>query len=145
METRSTADPQGDQPHRYNPPALGGWARALGFSSVVTAPPGHSLVFVSGQLATNDEAGFAQQVAEAFESLRVALDAVGASPQTVLRITCLVVDHDSDRLGIVSDARRQFFGGHGPASTLIPVPRLAGDRSLFEVDAIALTDRTEHE
>lgn len=124
---------------RLSPPDLFD-STSLGFSPVVIVPPDCSLVFVSGQLANDQDADFQHQVDDAFENLRVALDAAGAAPQTVVRISCLVVDHSTDRRGIVSRARRRFFDGEGPASTIIPVPRLAEPTALFEVDAIAMVD-----
>lgn len=127
------------RPVRLSPPNLFDTS-PFGFSPVVVAPPGCSFVFVSGQLANDHDADFERQVDGAFENLRLALEAAGAAPHTVLRISCLVVDHDPDRLGIVSRARQRFFSGAGPASTLIPVPRLAGPDALFEVDAIAMVD-----
>lgn len=127
------------RPVRLSPPDLFDSSR-FGFSHVAIAPPGSSLVFVSGQLASNHDADFTHQVDDAFENLRVALKASGATPQTVLRISCLVVGHDPDRRAIVSHARRRFFSGQGPASTIIPVPRLAEPTALFEVDAIAMVE-----
>jgi enamine deaminase RidA (YjgF/YER057c/UK114 family) len=110
----------------------------FGFSPIVVSPPGASLVFVSGQLASNQNGNFEHQVDQAFHALQAALDAAGATPQTVLRITCLVVDHDPERRTVVSNARLRFFQGQGPASTIIPVPRLAEETALFEIDAIAM-------
>lgn len=127
------------RPVRPSPAELFDSAR-FGFAPVVIAPPGCSLVFVSGQLANDQGADFEHQVDEAFENLRSALTAAGAAPRTVLRISCLVVDHDADRREVVSRARRRFFEGEWPASTIMPVPRLAGDTALFEVDAVAMVD-----
>ncbi|MDJ0942480.1 MAG: RidA family protein [Kiloniellales bacterium] len=113
-----------------------------GYAQVVTAPADARLVFVSGQLGDRPDGRraptFGAQVAWSFENLEHALRAAGASRRSVLQITILVVDHDSGRLQVVSEARRQFFGEHRPASTLIPVPRLACDWMLFEINAIAL-------
>lgn len=112
-------------------------SRPLGFSPVVIAPAGGRLVFVSGQLARDQRAGFEQQVDEAFDALEAALAAAGAGWGDVLKITCLVVGHDTERRDVVSRARRRRFGDSGPASTIVPVPRLAGETALFEVDAVA--------
>lgn len=62
----------------------------FGFSPIVVSPPGASLVFVTGQLANNQNESFEHQVDQ------------------------------------------------GPASTIIPVPRLAEESALFEIDAIAM-------
>lgn len=114
----------------------------LGFSSVVIVPPGASTVYIAGKLASNQEAGFATQVAESFDSLRRSLEAAGASMETVTKITCLIVDADSDRIEAVTAARLEHFGDHRPVSTIIPVPRLVSETALFEIDAIAVTEQS---
>ena len=49
-----------------------------------------------------------------------------------------VVDHNEEKLGLISAKRKSFWSNHKPASTLIPVPRLASDEMLFEIDAVAV-------
>ena len=89
----------------------------------------------AGQLA----AGFDAQVRQAFANLRTALHAAGAAPRDVARLTVLVVDHSPERLGTLGTALRDCWAGAPlPACTLIPVPRLALDGMLFEVDATAV-------
>lgn len=112
----------------------------LGFCSTVVTPAGARTVYVAGKLADDHNADFESQVAQSFENLRVALDAGGASLATVVKITCLIVDADSERIGVVSQARRDHFGTNRPTSTIIPVPRLVGENALFEIDAIAVAD-----
>ncbi len=112
----------------------------LGFCSTVVAPAGARTVYIAGKLADDQDADFELQVAQSFENLRVALEAGGASLATVVKITCLIVDADSERIGVVSQARRDHFGTNRPTSTIIPVPRLAGENALFEIDAIAVAD-----
>lgn len=124
-------------PARILPPELSD-SSGFGFSPVVIARPGGSLIFVSGQLADDQQADFTHQLDEAFDNPRLALAAAGATPQSVLRICCLVVDSDPDRRAVVSRARQHVSRGGLPVSTIIPVPRLAGPTALFEIDAIAL-------
>ncbi len=112
----------------------------LGFCSTVVTPAGARTVYVAGKLADDHNADFELQVAQSFENLRVALEAGGASLATVVKITCLIVDADSERIGVVSQARRDHFGTNRPTSTIIPVPRLVGENALFEIDAIAIAD-----
>lgn len=84
----------------------------LGFCSSVVTPAGARTVYIAGKLADDHDhdADFDSQVAQSFENLRVALEAGGASLATVVKITCLIVDADSERIGVVSQARCDHFG-----------------------------------
>ena len=67
-----------------------------------------------------------------------ALAAAGAGPRDVVKLTVLVVEHSHARLAIFGEELAAAFGGdHRPACTLIPVPRLALDGMLFEIEAMA--------
>ncbi|MGO4774984.1 RidA family protein, partial [Lysobacter sp. 2RAB21] len=56
----------------------------------------------------------------------------------VVKLTVLVVDHSHERLHVFGEELAAAFGAdHRPACTLIPVPRLALDGMLFEIEAIA--------
>ena len=77
---------------------------------------------------------------QAYANLRTVLEAVGARPNQVTKITTFVVDYDQSMLGIMTRELRATFGDALPAQSLVPVPRLALDGMLFEVEAIALLD-----
>src|SRR3989344_2471411 len=63
----------------------------------------------------------------------------GASVQDVAKLTVLVVDHTEQRLALFSQAVRSLWpDGAAPACTLIPVPRLALDGMLIEIEATAV-------
>ena len=47
-----------------------------------------------------------------------------------------VVDHDMSKLGVLTENVMAMFGDRLPAQTLVPVPKLAIDPMLFEVEAI---------
>ncbi|MDJ0894102.1 MAG: RidA family protein [Alphaproteobacteria bacterium] len=117
-------------------------SRPLGYSQAAVAVAAEKLVFISGQLGGLPDGtivdGFEAQVRQSFANLGHALAAAGLSAADVVKITLLVVDHDAERLRVIAEARRGFFGANLPASTLIPVPRLAGEAMLFEVDAVAV-------
>jgi enamine deaminase RidA (YjgF/YER057c/UK114 family) len=51
-----------------------------------------------------------------------------------------VVDHDMAKLEVLTRAVKETFGEALPAQTLIPVPRLAIDPMLFEVEAVVVLD-----
>jgi enamine deaminase RidA (YjgF/YER057c/UK114 family) len=62
----------------------------------------------------------------------------GASPSDVVKLTVLIVDHSEARLHTFGAELAAAFGSeHRPTCTLIPVPRLALDGMLFEIEALA--------
>ncbi len=113
-----------------------------GYSQITVVPPGATLVYVAGQLGEDEKGNFsldfAAQLKQAFANLRTALAAVGATPEQVVKITILSVNHDAEKQRLISLERRAMWPDERkPASTLIPVPRLAVEGLLFEIDAIA--------
>ena len=85
---------------------------------------------------------FATQVKQTYTNLRAALDGIGATPDQVAKLTVFVVDHDMSKLEILTRNVIEVFGNKLPAQTLVPVPKLAVDPMLFEVEAIVML--TEH-
>jgi enamine deaminase RidA (YjgF/YER057c/UK114 family) len=115
-----------------------------GYSHAVVADGGTKIAFIAGQ-GGEDRTGalspqFNDQVRQAYTNLRLALDAIGAKPNQVAKITTHVVDYDQSLLGVMTQCVKEMFGNTLPAQTLVPVPRLALDGMLFEVDAIAMLD-----
>jgi enamine deaminase RidA (YjgF/YER057c/UK114 family) len=113
-----------------------------GYSTAVITPPGARVAYISGQ-GGQDSTGalspdFAVQVRQAYANLRTALDALGARPDQVAKLTVFVVDHDMAKLGVLTQAVKEMFGAALPAQTLIPVPKLAIDPMLFEVEAVVI-------
>ncbi len=131
-----------NQPIQHiNPSALDNPSH-YGFTHVVVVPPNKTLVFISGQ-GGRDEQGnlgdFEAQLKQAFAHLRTALAAAGTTPDQVVKITILSVDHDAGKQALISAERNAMWPSDiKPASTLIPVPRLAGEDMLFEIDALAM-------
>ena len=112
-----------------------------GFTQVVVVPSGSELAYIAGQGGADENGNygsFEEQIERAFASLQTALSAAGATPKDVVKITILSVEHNEEKLKLISAKRRSFWANHKPASTLIPVPRLASDGMLFEIDAIAV-------
>ena len=72
------------------------------------------------------------------EANRSALRALGAKPAHVAKLTVFVVDHDMSKLDVLTKNVKEMFGDRLPAQTLIPVPRLAIDPMLFEVEAVVM-------
>ncbi|MBE9068179.1 RidA family protein [Leptolyngbya cf. ectocarpi LEGE 11479] len=117
---------------------------AYGFAQTGIVPGGTILVYIAGQGSGTTGPGntypdsFSEQMEQAFRNLKKALTAVGAIPDDVVKITILSVDHTDEKLQLISAARRAFWPNKKPASTLIPVPRLASTGMLFEIDAVAV-------
>jgi enamine deaminase RidA (YjgF/YER057c/UK114 family) len=115
-----------------------------GYSTAVIMPREGRVAYISGQ-GGQDGTGalspdFAAQVKQGYANLRAALDALGARTDQVAKLTVFVVDHDMSKLGVLTKSVKEMFGEALPAQTLIPVPKLAVDGMLFEVEAVALLD-----
>lgn len=115
-----------------------------GYSTAVIIPASGRLAFISGQ-GGQDQIGtlppdFATQVEQAYANLAAVIDALGARLDQVVKLTVFVVDHDMSKLGVLTENVTRVFGTRLPAQTLVPVPKLAIDRMLFEVDAVVLLD-----
>ncbi len=115
-----------------------------GFSHVATVPEGMSLVFVAGQGGEMDKEGtlgedFREQVQQVLLNIKLALQPQGLSLKDVVKVTTLVVDHDLEKLGIIADEfKKAWPEANFPVNTLIPVPRLALEGMLIEIDAVAV-------
>ncbi|AEG51862.1 enamine deaminase RidA (YjgF/YER057c/UK114 family) [Ensifer sp. SEMIA 135] len=115
-----------------------------GYSTAVIVPREGRVAYISGQ-GGQDSSGalspdFAVQVQQAYANLRTALDALGARPDQVAKLTVFVVDHDMSKLEVLTRNVKEMFGAALPAQTLIPVPKLAIDPMLFEVDAVVMLE-----
>ena len=115
-----------------------------GYSTAVIVPHQTRLAYISGQ-GGQDATGalspdFAVQVKQAYANLRAALDGLGARPDQVAKLTIFVVDHDMGKLEVLTRAVKDMFGDTLPAQTLVPVPKLAIDPMLFEVEAVVMLD-----
>lgn len=115
-----------------------------GYSTAVIVPGGARVAYISGQGGQNSTGGlspdFAVQVEQAYANLRTAIEALGAKPDRVAKLTVFVVDHDMSKLEVLTKNVKAMFGEALPAQTLIPVPKLAIDPMLFEVEAVVVLD-----
>jgi len=115
-------------------------ASAFGFSqAVVTQGRGH-YIHISGQFAGDTEGNLVGDTMEAqmkqtFVNLKRVIEASGGKPENVIYVRVLIVDHEDRYLGPLMEEEAKLFGNNLPASTLIPVPRLALEGMLFEIEA----------
>ena len=93
------------------------------------------IVPVDADAAVVGEGDVVAQAQQVFAIMRRVLDAAGAAPADVAKVTVFLVDVD-DRPRI-NPVRQEFFGAARPASTLVEVSRLAVPGALLEVEAVA--------
>ncbi|MBI6924329.1 MULTISPECIES: RidA family protein [Pseudomonas] len=113
-----------------------------GYSHVAEIVSGSRLLFIAGQGGEQASGTlspvFADQARQAIANLALALSSKGAGLEHVCKLTLLIVDHSEARLKQWVDAVNHAWGqATKPTCTLIPVPRLALDGMLVEVDAVA--------
>tara|TARA_B100001057_G_scaffold134445_1_gene133916 strand:- start:1499 stop:1933 length:435 start_codon:yes stop_codon:yes gene_type:complete len=126
----------------YNPEKLFN-PTPFGFCHTVKTSANGEFVFISGQsggegLEHELVEDFRRQVQVVLSNLDIALKAHEMDFSDVVKITVLIVEHDSDKLHIWSEEMlKRWSEERLPASTLIPVPRLALHDMLIEVDAVA--------
>ncbi|MBL4740624.1 MAG: RidA family protein [Sneathiella sp.] len=113
-----------------------------GYSHAIVAKGGSAIAYLAGQGGENKtgelSTEFGDQVRQAYANLNFSLIAVGAKPDQVTKLTTYVVGYNQSMLEVMTAELIALFGSHLPAQTLVPVPRLALDGMLFEVDAVAV-------
>jgi reactive intermediate/imine deaminase len=110
------------------------------FTHVVTAG---GFVFVSGCVAI-DAGGqlvggtdVVAQTRQVHENMKACLAAAGASFADICKVTVFVKDvADREKINTV---RKEYFGAHRPASTLVEVSDFVRPGILVEIEAIAVT------
>ncbi|MBO6184805.1 MAG: RidA family protein [Chryseobacterium sp.] len=113
------------------------------FSHSTTTSGKGNYVFISGQsggegLEHKLSKDFRTQVKAALQNLNTVLKASDLTIDDVLKITILIVDHNEEKLKIWTEEMQKIWKNNKfPASTLIPVPKLALKGMLIEVDAVA--------
>lgn len=115
-----------------------------GFSHMVTVPEGYKLIFVAGQGGEENIEGklssdFRRQLAFSLKNIKDALATENLNMNNVVKLTTLVVDHDEEKLNIIVEEFNKVWPEKNfPINTLIPVPKLAIDGMLIEIEALAV-------
>jgi enamine deaminase RidA (YjgF/YER057c/UK114 family) len=122
-----------------NPAAI---AKPGGYTHVVEVTGPGRVVYIAGQLGlkpNGDIAGdFRAQCVQAFENLKAALAAVGATFDDVVKLNNYLIDIPKN-LGIYREVRDKYVNtAQPPASTTIGIPALARPDALYEVEAVVL-------
>jgi enamine deaminase RidA (YjgF/YER057c/UK114 family) len=100
------------------------------------------MLFISGQVARPFEGGKTlvgdneyEQAKHIFTRIKRICEGAGGSLEDVVKLTIFMVDIKNNTE--VWRARREFFSGDFPASTLVEVRSLAGAKTLVEIEAVA--------
>ena len=122
-----------------NPPAI---AKPGGYSHVVEITGPGRIVYIAGQLGLKPDGSiagdFRAQAMQAFENLKSALAAVGATFDDVVKLNNYLIDIPAN-LGVYREVRDKYVNvGQPPASTTIGVPALARPDALYEVEAVVM-------
>ena len=127
-----------------NPPTLA--PPVMNLYTQVVAATGTRFVAIAGQVAIDTEGqlvgpgDFAAQAEQVFRNLRAALEAAGATPADLIKMTIHVVGHRPEMIDMVFTAGSKAFDGEWPlpASTYLGVEALGLPEWLIEVDGYAV-------
>ena len=100
------------------------------------------MLFISGQVARPFEGGKTlvgsneyEQTKQIFSRIKRICEAAGATMDDIVKMTIYMVNIKNNV--DVWRARREFFSGDFPASTLVEVRSLAGPETLVEIEMVA--------
>ena len=122
-----------------------GWHRPKGYSNAVIAQGRQ--IYVAGQVGWDSEERFnsddiAEQAAQALRNIVAVLEAAGAGPEDIVRMTWYVTDKAAYIAGLkeIGQAYREIIGRNFPAMTAVEVTALVEERAKVEVECTAVVD-----
>lgn len=120
-----------------------GWKRPRGYSNGIVAKG--EILFVAGQIGWDHEEKlvsdeFLPQFSKALENVKAVLDAAGAKPEHLARVTIYVTDKTVYLAAAaqIGDEWRRILGKVFPAMALLQVADLLEDGALVEIEATAV-------
>jgi enamine deaminase RidA (YjgF/YER057c/UK114 family) len=124
------------------------WPRPSGYSNAIVAEG--RIVAVAGQIGWNPEtrtlaaADFAGQSRQALTNIVTLLQAAGALPSDVVRLTWYITDRDAYLASAreLGEIYRDLFDGHYPAMSVVVVAGLLEPDALVEIEATAIMKMT---
>ncbi|MEH1164089.1 RidA family protein [Micromonospora sp. CPCC 205539] len=116
--------------------------RPNAYSHLALFPADWRMILPAGQGGETEDgvlaADFGAQLRQALANTATVLAAAGATMSDVAKFNLLVVDHNEEKFAVVRQEFDRVWGDRKPAWTLIPVPALALDGMLIEIDVIAV-------
>ena len=148
--TASTLAPTLGSASGLRPVNPAGWPQPKGYANAITGRG--RLVFVAGQIGWTAEQAFATdefagQFEQALRNTVAVLEAAGARPEHIARMTWYITDKREYLACLPEIGRcwRQVVGRHFPAMALVQVVALVEDRAKIEIETTALVpDEIEH-
>lgn len=120
-----------------------GWASPRGYANGVMARG--ALIFVGGQIGWNaqqqfESDDFIAQTRQALQNILAVLQAGGAGPEHMVRMTWYVVDRVEyiARLKELGAVYREVMGKNFPAMTCVEVSALVEERARIEIEVTAV-------
>ncbi len=124
-----------------NPTSLG---TPRGFSNGVLTEPGSRLLFIAGQIASDEQqkiinTDFVAQFERALANVTAVVSEAGGRPEQIVQLTIYVTDKSeyARRTREVGERYRGLMGKHFPAMALIEVKGLLDDAAKVEIEAVA--------
>ena len=106
--------------------------------AVTTQGSGAKTIYISGQVGRAGES-LATQADQAYASLRRQLEASGATPADLVKITVYMADYSQADAAVLGAAQQNGFPAENlPATTLIGVASLYSDTALIEIEGMAV-------
>ncbi len=116
--------------------------KAPGYNQGIKVTGAQSILFLAGQVSYDKDGtpkhkgDFKAQARECFECLKRLVEAQGGTIKNIVKINTYVTDINNRPA--YREARKEVFGDHEPASTMVQIGALAAPEYLIEIEAIAV-------
>ena len=121
-----------------------GWPRPRGYANGVSTT-GTETIYIGGQIGWNAQCefetdDFVLQVRQALKNIKAVLEAAGAEPEQMTRMTWYITDKPAytGNLAGIGLAYREVMGRHFPAMSVVVVSALIEDRAQVEIEVTAV-------
>ena len=123
----------------YCPPTV---YKAAGYSQGIKVTGAQTILFLAGQVSYDKDGNpknkgdFKAQARECFECIKRLVEAAGGTVKNVVKLNTYILDVANRPA--YREARKEIFGDHEPASTMVQISALASPDYLIEIEAIAV-------
>jgi|TARA_B110000902_G_C14096168_1_gene508853 enamine deaminase RidA (YjgF/YER057c/UK114 family) len=121
-----------------------GWVAPRGYSNGILTQGGQT-IYIGGQIGWNTQAefetdDFVGQVRQTLQNVRDVLEAGGAGPEHMVRMTWYITDKQAyaNNLRPIGQAYRDVMGKNFPVMSVVQVAALIEDRAQVEIEVTAV-------